>query len=125
MAVGSISYYLDHLLSGRLVRDTYGTLNSVEYDPSDPEHRNRSHRKYLGMSGEFQLDVFSSIVCTVIFLCLDCTLRIDPLPGHARTGYAGSSQDRLHQSTPPGSWSGSRIPHHTIFRYVREASVDG
>ena len=43
---------------GRIVRHTYGTLGSVEYDPSDPEHRKRSHKKYLGITGEFQLDVF-------------------------------------------------------------------
>ena len=68
MAIGAISHYLDHLPTSRPVRYTYGTLNSVEYDPSDPEHRKRSHRKYLGMSGEFQLDGFIPIVCRVIFV---------------------------------------------------------
>jgi hypothetical protein len=67
VAVGAVSYYLDHLPASRPVRYTYGTLNSVEYDHSDPEHRKRSHQKYLGMSGEFQLDVFIPVVCRVIF----------------------------------------------------------
>ena len=66
VAVGATSYYLDHFAASRIVRYTYGTLRSVEYDPSDPEHRKRSHKKYLGMTGEFQLDIFSPIVIKVI-----------------------------------------------------------
>ena len=66
MATGAISYYLDHFVVGWIVRHTYGTLSSIEYDPSDPEHRKRSHKKYLGMTGEFQLDIFSPIVHKVV-----------------------------------------------------------
>jgi len=65
VAVGAISYYLDHVFVGRVVRYTYGILNSIKYDHSDPEHRKRSHKKYLGTTGEFQLDVFSLIVFKV------------------------------------------------------------
>jgi len=66
MAVGAISYYLEHFAVGRLVGYTYGTLNSIEYDPSDSEHRKRSHKKYLGMTGEFQLEIFSPIIHKVV-----------------------------------------------------------
>jgi len=62
VAVGAISYYLDRFPASRLVGYTYGTLGSIEYDPSDPEHRKRSHKKYLGITGEFQLDIFSPIL---------------------------------------------------------------
>jgi len=65
VAFGAISYYLHHFAVGRLVGYTYGTLSSIEYDPSDPEHRKRSHKKYLGMTGEFQLDMFSPIIYKV------------------------------------------------------------
>ena len=66
VAVGAISYYLDHFAASRVMRYTYGTLRSVDYDPSDPEHRKHSHKKYLGMTGEFQLDIFGPIVTKVV-----------------------------------------------------------
>ena len=59
MAVGAITYYLDHPVVGRLVRYTYGIPGSIEYDPSDAEHRKRSEKKYLAMTGDIQLDIFS------------------------------------------------------------------
>ena len=66
MAAGAISYYLDHFVVGRIVRYTYGTQGAIDYDPSDPEHRRRSHKKYLGIIGDIQLDAFSPILFKVV-----------------------------------------------------------
>jgi len=65
VAVGSISHYLDRFVVGRVVRYTYGTPGSVEYDPSDADHRKRSSKKYLAMTGDVQLDIFSPILFKV------------------------------------------------------------
>jgi hypothetical protein len=70
VAVGAISYYLDHFVVGRIVRYTYGTEGSIEYNPSDSEHRKRSHKKYLGMTGEIQLDIFTPILFKVAVFAL-------------------------------------------------------
>ena len=59
VAAGAISYYLDHFVVGRIVRYTYGAPASIRYDSSDPEHRKRVHKKYIGISGRMQIDVFS------------------------------------------------------------------
>ena len=59
MAVGAISYYLDQFVVGRLLRSTYGIPTSVDYDPSELAHRRRSQKKYMGITGEFQLDTFT------------------------------------------------------------------
>jgi hypothetical protein len=59
VAAGAISYYLDHFVVGRIVRYTYGIPGFIPYDPSDSEHRKRSNKKYLGMTGDFQLDIFT------------------------------------------------------------------
>jgi hypothetical protein len=75
VAIGAILHYLSHFAVGRLVGCTYGTLSSIEYDPSDPEHRKRSHKKYLGMTGEFQLDVFSPIVSKVVVFAFGSRAR--------------------------------------------------
>ena len=74
VAVGAVSHYLDRFIVGRLVRYTYGTPGSVEYDPSDPEHRKRSHKKYLGLTGEIKLDVFSPTLFKVTFSHSDWAL---------------------------------------------------
>ena len=58
MADGAISYYLDHFVVSRIVRYTYGTPASIKYDPSNPDHRRRSHKKRFGVTGE-RLEVFS------------------------------------------------------------------
>jgi hypothetical protein len=59
VAAGAISYYLDHFVVGRIVKYTYGNPGSVMYNASDPEHRKRADKKYLGIAGRIQLDVFS------------------------------------------------------------------
>ena len=59
VAVGAISYYLDRCVVSRLLRYTYGTEASIDYDPLDPEHRRRSSKKYLAITGEIQIDIFS------------------------------------------------------------------
>ena len=66
MAVGAVSHYLDHPVVTRIVRYTYGTPGSIDYDPTDPEHRRRSHKKYLGIMGEIQIDVFSPTLFKVL-----------------------------------------------------------
>jgi len=59
VAVGAIMHYLDRFVVGRILRHTYGTPTSVEFDPSDPEHRKRSQKKYLGITGQVNLDIFT------------------------------------------------------------------
>ncbi|KAF9650957.1 hypothetical protein BDM02DRAFT_3184899 [Thelephora ganbajun] len=59
VADGAVSYYLDHFVVGRIVRYTYGTQGSTGFNPLNPEHRRRAHKRYLGIIGEIQLDVFS------------------------------------------------------------------
>lgn len=59
MAAGAISYYLDHFVVGRIVKYTYGIPGAVMYNSSDPEHRKRAHKKYLGIAGRIQLDSFN------------------------------------------------------------------
>ena len=74
MADGAVSYYLDKFVASRLVRYTYGTPASIMYDPSDPEHRGRSHKKYLGVAGGVRLDVFSPTLFKVdVFVFGLCT----------------------------------------------------
>lgn len=51
MAFGAISHYLDHFVVGRIVRYTYGTRVSVAFNPSDPEHRKRAQKAFLGVTG--------------------------------------------------------------------------
>ena len=101
VAMGAISYYLGHFAVGRVAKYTYGTTSSVGYDHSDPEHRKRSHKRYLGITGEFQLDVFSPVLFKVaVFSLLQCVLRTErTFRGHryrVRRSFAGRSLARAH-----------------------------
>lgn len=67
MAVGAVSYYLDdHPVVGRIVRYTYGTPASTSFDKTDPEHLKRAEKMFLGITGQFQLNVFSPTLFKVI-----------------------------------------------------------
>jgi len=51
VAVGAISYYMEHFITGRISRFTYGALYDVIYQPHNPEHVKRKDMSYLGPSG--------------------------------------------------------------------------
>jgi hypothetical protein len=56
---------LDHFVTGRLVKYTYGAIAHVEFDVCDLEHRRRSGKKQLSVTGEFALEVFVPILMKV------------------------------------------------------------
>ncbi|KAK7029533.1 hypothetical protein VNI00_014410 [Paramarasmius palmivorus] len=51
VADGAVSFYLDHCVSARVSRFTYGVECAVPYDQSNPEHRRRAHTTYVNPSG--------------------------------------------------------------------------
>ena len=66
---GAISFYLDHFVRTRVSKVTYGVFAKDPYDPSDPDHRSRSHRVNTSASGiECIGDVFSIILPKVSLL---------------------------------------------------------
>ncbi|KAF9783759.1 hypothetical protein BJ322DRAFT_1109608 [Thelephora terrestris] len=44
VAIGAVSYYVDHFVTGRVSKFTYGVPCETQYNPSDPEHMRRAHR---------------------------------------------------------------------------------
>jgi len=48
---GAISFYLDHLVRTRVSKVTYGSFLDSLYDPSDLDHKSRSHKVYTGVCG--------------------------------------------------------------------------
>ena len=52
VAVGAVSYYIDHFVKGRITRFTYGTPCSTPYKPTEPEHIKREHKVYTNVIGE-------------------------------------------------------------------------
>lgn len=66
VADGAISYHIDHLVSSRVAKLTYGTECSVPFNPSDSEHRARQKSIYRGPSGQLALpNAFASILTRV------------------------------------------------------------
>lgn len=66
VADGAISYHIDHLVSSRVAKLTYGTECSVPYNMTDSEHRARQKSIYRGPSGQLALpNAFASILTKV------------------------------------------------------------
>jgi len=65
VAFGAISHYVNHFVTGRLVKYTYGTIACVDFDESDPEHRRRLEKKKMSATGEFVLETFTPILLKV------------------------------------------------------------
>lgn len=63
VAEGGVSFYLEHFVSARIVKMTYGTHVSVLYRSTDPEHVARSHKKEFPPSGVVMVpDAFCSML---------------------------------------------------------------
>jgi hypothetical protein len=69
VADGAVSYFIDHLVSSRVSRFTYGTECSVPFNPFDMEHRARQKEVFRSASGILALPrAFSSILTKVAIL---------------------------------------------------------
>jgi hypothetical protein len=51
VADGAISFYLDHRVSARVAKHTYGIECYTQYDPQDLQHRSRSNTVFTQSSG--------------------------------------------------------------------------
>jgi len=52
VAIGAISYYVDHFVTGRISKFTYGVPCSVLYNATNPEHVRRAHKTYTDGMGD-------------------------------------------------------------------------
>ena len=51
VAVGAVSFYLDHFVTARIAKFTYGSSCSRRYEPFNPEHVRRDAKSYLDPVG--------------------------------------------------------------------------
>ncbi|KAF9783757.1 hypothetical protein BJ322DRAFT_877685 [Thelephora terrestris] len=52
VAIGAVSYYVDHFVTGRVSKFTYGVPCIIRYNPSDVEHSRRAHKLTTDAIGE-------------------------------------------------------------------------
>ena len=64
VAIGAISYYIDHFVVGRISKFTYGVLCNTIFDSSNPEHVRRSHRSFVNAIGERRIPQRFNIMLT-------------------------------------------------------------
>lgn len=66
VAVGAISFYLDHSVTGRIAKFTIGLPYNVYYRSEDPEHVKREHKTYLDAAGvKLVKDAFKTMLSRV------------------------------------------------------------
>jgi len=51
VAIGAVSYYIDHFVKARVLKFTYGVPCETTYDSSDPEHARRFNKSYVDEIG--------------------------------------------------------------------------
>ena len=51
VANGAVSFYLDHYVTARVAKVSYGFQGSTSYFPDDPEHARRSQNVWARPSG--------------------------------------------------------------------------
>jgi hypothetical protein len=52
VADGAVSFYLDRFVSARVAKVVYGVDCHVVFDPSNPEHKERSSSVFTSEAGE-------------------------------------------------------------------------
>ena len=93
VALGALSFYVDHFVIGRVSKFTYGTPCAVFYRPSDPEHVKREHMSYLNVAGNKVLS--GSFVIMLPRVRQSLPLITDaPRQFHRITGHQGSGGSR-------------------------------
>ncbi|KAJ7097499.1 hypothetical protein C8R43DRAFT_261712 [Mycena crocata] len=70
VADGAVSFYIDHHVSARVAKFTYGVRCSEPYNPMDVEHTNRLRTRYRGFNGDlFIPNCFSAILPRGVQVC--------------------------------------------------------
>ena len=63
MAQGAVSFYIEHFVTARVMKVTYGTGIAVDFDDTNAEHQARRHSKFVRPSGRVMLrNGFSTIL---------------------------------------------------------------
>ncbi|KAG2043940.1 hypothetical protein BDR03DRAFT_940307 [Suillus americanus] len=63
VADGAVSFYIDHLVSSRVARATYGIECNIPYNFLSPEHQARQHKTFIDVTGGLRIpDHFQSIL---------------------------------------------------------------
>lgn len=72
VADGAISYNIDHLITTRVAKLTYGVTCGRGFDPSQDDHISRKNTKYCDLDGSWRLpNAFCSILEKVILSYYD------------------------------------------------------
>ena len=66
VAVGAVSFYVDHFVAGRISKFTYGVDHWTAYRPYDPEHVQRKRKSEIGPNGKRRVpDCFAKMLSRV------------------------------------------------------------
>ena len=66
VAIGAVSYYIDHFVTTRISKFTYGVPGNIVYDPSNPEHVRRLNKSYIDSMGDRRIpDSFVTMLTQV------------------------------------------------------------
>jgi hypothetical protein len=66
VAVGAVSFHVNHFVTGRIAKFTYGAHSHVAYQSFNPEHVNREWKSYIDLAGNKRIpDHFETMLSRV------------------------------------------------------------
>lgn len=66
VAAEVISYYVDHFVTGRISKFTYGTPCDIPYQPFDPEHVRCEYKSHFGpLEEKWVPNIFATLLLQV------------------------------------------------------------
>jgi hypothetical protein len=85
VAVGAVLFHVDHFVTRRIAKFTYGTRSRIIYQPFDPEHVKREWRSLLDAAGDKHIpEYFETMLSRV---CHPSPFVGSPKQSHCITGY--------------------------------------
>lgn len=92
VAVGAVSFYIDHFVQARITKFAYGTTCSTIYKPSNPEHVKRKSRTFQDELGHTYVpDVFTTMLSKGIKV-----LESEPIRKRVRVTREGAAETRAY-----------------------------
>lgn len=97
VADGGVSFFIDHLVSSRTARFTYGTECNALYNEHDPEHVARRDNAFEGVTGYLEVPhAFESILKKAGHSSLLCGVSLTDQLSHK--GYRGVRRARVQET---------------------------
>lgn len=111
VADGAVSSFLEHAVTIRVAKRTYGVTQNIPYNRDDPEHVARLALSFSDVSGTVVLPNSFSVLLAKVYLLLGSLLSCFIL---SPIGHTGCGFENVYQNISPRPQNHSRVQERTL-----------